>query len=126
MKPDRDRFINRASGLLRALREAEVDPEDVVDDAKSLTRALIEAETSDHQSESARHVRFMKMAMLVISTGLVVLPLFIAGEPILETAIATLGAVGYATALFDAYGERAFDAGKSIARLFQRRDDDTQ
>ena len=115
-----DWLVKRAEGLLASLRNAGVSSDDMFDGLDSLVGSLLEVEDKTTKNESARVGRHLRVAMIVSSTALVLVPILPIENAFAAAAVGTLGAIGYATALFDVYGEKAFEAGRSLHGIFSR------
>lgn len=107
-----------ASDLIPILLEAGVPPEQVVADAKLLLETKVQVEKVRLESiaiaETQRRHGSLKPLLLALSTIFVLLPLIPGIDRVATYSVACLGAVGFAAALYDVFGEKAFNAGKSL------------
>lgn len=105
-----------------ALKEAQIPPDKIVDNIESLLRTQSEVELQKAEIGALSRKQWSKTLLIIISTLFIVTPLFFAENPLAVTAIASLGAVGFATALFDTFGSEAAKFGKTFRNFFQSND----
>ncbi len=114
--------------LIKTLLDMGVPPQDIVGDITSLIDVQSKAERnklqSQAESEQKRWHRKLKPVLLGLSCIFILLPLIPNTNPIATSSIASLGAIGFATTLFDIFGAQAFNAGRSLKTIFQIRNDD--
>ncbi|HBG19301.1 MAG TPA: hypothetical protein DDY32_08520 [Desulfobulbaceae bacterium] len=114
--------------LIFVLKDSGLSPEKIVSEVKSLMeiQAKLEIEKNENLTavETKKWHRRLKPTLIGLSTVFVLLPLIPGINLLAAYSIASLGAVGFATALYDIYGATAFEAGKGFKDIFQQGEQD--
>ncbi len=103
---------------LETLKTMGLQNEELVEATRVLVKTQVEIEAQKAKNEAIRNKDRLKKNMLLISTVFILIPLIPSINLAAATGAATLGAIGYGTALFEVYGRHAFEAGKSLSDIF--------
>ncbi len=112
----------RLSNLALALTDSEMSAEDISKVIKTVAHSNVMVARTNNEIAKEKTNERNKQIMLGISSVLIVVPLFPGLEALTALSIASIGAVGFGTALFSFYGQNAFEAGMKFRSFFQRRD----